>query len=401
MIYPLYFNSLTRLRGLARAGSAQFLGESKWHLLYFGVLCIMGVVGFVVSPYHSKSRLAFLLMGLATYGVTVALIDSPRRLWQAFGLFSLFGLTVTLVGAAGTDWATYKLPAISTLTGFIPRAPAQFLSVMSAPGGIHPNEVAGMLTLYVPPLLGVVLFGGRAALFTPPLRVSSILIVTVLSLMAIYLALSLSRASLLGLGVAVILLLWMRRRAWGVAALVAIPLVVLGLYFFLPNGTLVTLLSSAVAKTFTGSGETRTEIWRQAVQAIANAPLTGIGLYNFGAIFRYNVYLPPGWPFPIVHAHNAFLQAALDLGLPGAIAYALLLADVAWHALRVGRRLEGAAAGVCYGLGAAVLAFGVFGVFDTIQLTSPVAWLTWFVIGMAGAAARVGDRFTAYDPLFG
>ena len=357
----------------------------------------MGVVGFIVSPYHSKSRLAFFLMGLATYGATVTLVDSPRRFWQAFGLLTLLGLAVTLLGATGTVWATDKLPAISTIAGHIPRAPVQVLALLGAPGGIHPNEVAGMLTLYVPPLLGFVLFRRRAAVPARSQRVFSILIGVVLTIMAIYLVLSQSRAGLLALGVVVILLLWMRRRAWAVAALAAIGLAMLGLYFFLPGGTLGALFSSALAKTFTGTGETCTEIWRQAVQAIANAPLTGIGLYNFGAIFRYNVYLPPDWPFPIVHAHNAFLQAALDLGLPGAIAYVFLLADVGWHAFRAGRRLDGAVAGVCYGLGGAIFAFSLFGLFDTIQLTSPVAGLTWFIVGLGAAAARIGGQLTTYD----
>jgi len=400
MKYPFWFNFLARFRGFASAARIQFLSESKLHLFYLGILCIMGVVGFVVSPYHSKTRGAFFFMGLVTYGVTVALIDSPRRLSQAFGLLSLLGLAITLIGAAGTNWSISKLAAISALSGSIPTAPALSLALIGAPGGIHPNEVAGMLTLYVPPLFGFVLFGGRAAVLARPRRAFSILIGIVLSLMAIYLALSLSRAALLGLGVAVILLLWMRRREWGAAAVGAIPLAVLGAYFFLPSGMLDAIVSSALS-TFTGSGETRTEIWRQAVQAIANAPLTGIGLANFPVIFRYNIYLPPNWPFPIVHAHNVFLQAALDLGLPGAVAFALLLADIAWHALRAGRRLEGAAAGVCCGLGAALLAFGVFGMFDAIQLTSPIAWLIWYVIGMGGAAARIGGQFITHDSSYG
>jgi O-antigen ligase len=391
-----YSYSLLGVRGRARAAIHQFLGESKWHLLYLSILCIMGVVGFVVSPYHSKTRLALFFMGLATYGMTVALVDSPDKLWKAVGLLSIVGLATTLIGTVVIDWTTNKLPAISAITDHIPRAPSSFLALIDARSGIHPNEVAGVLTLYIPPLLGFLLFRERAALFDRRARVFSLLTGVVLGVMAIYVALSLSRASVLALGVAVILLLWVRERTWGGAALGAIGVGVIGAYFILPSGTLNVLFSNALA-TFTGSGETRTEIWRQAVQAIGNAPLTGIGLYNFGAIFRYNIYLPPDWPFPITHAHNIFLQASLDLGLPGAIAYALLLADVTWHAFSTGRRLEGPAAGLAYGLGAAVLAFGIYGLFDAIQLTSRVAWLTWFIVGMAGAAARIGDQLTKHD----
>lgn len=372
---------------LAHAGAKQFLAESKWRLVCLCVLLIMGVVGFVVSPYHSKTRLGFFLIGLATYAVTVSLINSPRRFWQAFGLLCLLGLAVTFVGAAGTIWATYKLSALNTLIRYIPQAPTSLLARLGAPGGFQPNEVAGMLTLYIPPMLGFALFRGRARTLATASSVPGIWYVGVLGIMAAYLALSLSRAAWLGLAAAAILLLWARQRLWAIAALAALGLASIGLFSLAP-GRMLEAVSSLLAA-FNGTGETRTEIWRQALQAIANAPLTGIGLYNFGVIFRYNIYLPPGSTFLIVHAHNAFLQAALDLGLPGAVAYELLLADVAWQAFHSGRRLDGAAAGVCYGLGAAVLAFGVFGLLDTIQLTSRVAWLTWFPVGLAAAAARV------------
>lgn len=383
---------VTRVRVLTRAGTGRFLGESKWHLVYLGVLCVMGLVGFIVSPYHSKTRLSFFLIGLATYSATVALVDSPRRFWRAFGLLFLFGSSVTLLGAAGTIWPSYKLSALSTVAGRIPQVPTSLLAGIGAPDGIQPNEVAGMLTLYIPPLLGLTLFAVRGRLrqasgLTLPPRVFDILSTSVLTVMAVYLTLSLSRAAWIGTGAAVILLLWLRRRQWAIVALATLCVVLLALFFVVPSRMLEAV--SSVLATFIGSGETRTEIWRQALQAIGSAPLTGIGLYNFGAIFRYNIYLPPGSPFIIRHAHNALLQAALDLGLPGATAYALLLGDIAWHAYQAGRHENGAAAGACYGLGAAVLAFGIFGLFDTIQLTSRVAWLTWFPVGLAAAAARV------------
>lgn len=393
MTHSASSNFSMRSRDLIRTGRARFLSVSKWQILFLGILCIMGIVGFIVSPYHSKTRLAFFSLGLATYTLIVGFVDSPRRFWQAFGLLILFGLAITLIGAAGTTWTIYKLSAISAIAAYIPHAPAQFLARLGAPDGIHPNQVAGMLTLYLPPLFGLVLFRARAP-FTRPMRVLYLVSWIALTIMAFYMALSLSRSGLLATAVAVIFLLWLRNRAWGIAALGAVGLAVFVAYFLLPHTTLAALFSGLLA-TFNGTGETRTEIWRQAAQAIQNAPLTGIGLYNFRAIFRYNIDLPPDSPFMILHAHNAYLQAALDLGLPGTIAYTLLLINIAWHSFRAGQRLNGAAAGVCYGLAAAILAFGVYGLFDTIPLTSRVAWLTWFSIGLA--ASTVSALITALN----
>src|SRR5438105_3676034 len=104
------FISDLRSLDFLRAGITQFFSQRKSHLLYFGVLWCMGIVGFIVSPYHSRTRLVYFFLGLATYSVTVAFIDSPRRFWRAFCLLALVGLLVTVIGAAGTTtWTTYKL----------------------------------------------------------------------------------------------------------------------------------------------------------------------------------------------------------------------------------------------------------------------------------------------------
>ncbi len=375
----------TRLRALYHGALVQLLGASKWQLLFLGVLTLMGVVGFVVSPYHSKTRLAFLLFGLVTCVAIMGLVNSPRRFWQAFGLLTVFGLLITLVGAAGTAWSLSKLAALESLTAHFPQAPSALLASIGAPDGIHPNQVAGMLTLYLPPLFGFLLFRTRADALIHLSRRWLVLIWITLSVMLIYLALSFSRGGLLAIGLAIIFLLWTRQRAWGLGAILALVLFGVGAYFLLPHGALSALITNTLS-TFNGTGETRTEIWRQAIQAIAHAPLTGIGLYNFRAIFRYTVYLPPDSPYLVLHAHNTFLQAALDVGLPGAIAYTLLLINIAWHAYRTGQRSQGAVAGVCYGLAGGILAFGIYGLFDTIPLTSRVAWLTWFSIGVAASA---------------
>lgn len=389
-------NFTARARVVFHGALLHFLDASRWQLFYLGVVCIMGVVGFVVSPYHSKTRLAFLLFGIAVYIATAALVDSPRRFWRAFGLLVIFGLAITLIGASGSTWTVYKAPAVRAITDHLPQAPALFLASLGAPDGIHPNQVAGMLTLYLPPLLGFVLFGGATAAFDGPVPRMRVLSWIALALLTLYLALSLSRAGLLATAVAALFLFWMRGRVWGLAALTALCAVLIGAYFSLPRSTLAAFLSNLFSS-LNGTGETRTEIWRQAVQAIAAAPVIGIGLYNFRAIFRYNIYLPPGSTFIIVHAHNSFLQAALDIGLPGAIAYVLLLTSLALQTFRAGRRSTGGTAGACYGLCAATLAFGVFGLFDTIPLTSRVAWLTWFSLGLGAAAATIWGKTTGAE----
>lgn len=68
----------------------------------------------------------------------------------------------------------------------------------------------------------------------------------------------------------------------------------------------------------------RLEIWQVSLMAIRDFPFTGIGIGTFTTV------IPLLYPlsFPIEsypHAHNLFLQVAMDLGIPGLIAYLALL----------------------------------------------------------------------------
>ena len=82
----------------------------------------------------------------------------------------------------------------------------------------------------------------------------------------------------------------------------------------------------------------RQEIWSRALYAIQDFPLTGTG----PGLFRELV--PPLYPLfrlssdkDIAHAHNQWLQTALDFGLPGLIAYLALWLGLVGCLWRTGR----------------------------------------------------------------
>jgi len=68
----------------------------------------------------------------------------------------------------------------------------------------------------------------------------------------------------------------------------------------------------------------RQEVWSRALYMIQDFPYTGIGLGTFDRVqpLLYPFFLHSGEAH---HAHNLFLQVAVDLGLPGLIAYLALL----------------------------------------------------------------------------
>lgn len=65
----------------------------------------------------------------------------------------------------------------------------------------------------------------------------------------------------------------------------------------------------------------RQEIWTRVIYAIQDFSFSGIGLGTFDGVIPllYPFFtIPPGTP--LGHAHNFFLQMALDFGIPGLIA---------------------------------------------------------------------------------
>ena len=91
----------------------------------------------------------------------------------------------------------------------------------------------------------------------------------------------------------------------------------------------------------------------------------------------------------IAHAHNMLLQVAVDVGLPGLIAYLALLelaAAVAWSAAR---RSSGAACSLSLGLFAGLIALHIYGLTDALALGSKPGLVFWMALGLIAALPRV------------
>jgi putative inorganic carbon (HCO3(-)) transporter len=138
-----------------------------------------------------------------------------------------------------------------------------------------------------------------------------------LLVMTAALALTLSRSAWMALLVALLVLTALRwRKGWVLSVVVAATAIIwmfgLGGIALLSN-----LFSSGTLETLQG----REEVWSRALAMIQDFPLTGIGMGSFGDLADA-VY--PFFSFPantVPHAHNLFLQLAIDLGLPGLIAW--------------------------------------------------------------------------------
>jgi putative inorganic carbon (HCO3(-)) transporter len=132
----------------------------------------------------------------------------------------------------------------------------------------------------------------------------------------------------------------------------------------------------------------RQNLWPWAIEGIKDFPFTGTGLGTFRVVVRrlYPVTIIP--TFDIAHAHNVFLQVALDIGIPGLIAYAAMLlvsGGAAWQLIKGDQSLQTISAGML----ASLVAFHIYGLTDTLALGSKSSILLWAIFGLLAAMIRL------------
>jgi putative inorganic carbon (HCO3(-)) transporter len=126
-------------------------------------------------------------------------------------------------------------------------------------------------------------------------------------------------------------------------------------------------------------------------------PFTGIGMGLFGEVadLLYPFFLAA--PGSIPHAHNLLLQIAVDLGIPGLIAWLaifLTLTVSAWQVFRSSRIAgDGWFMGLSAGLLCSQLALIAHGLVDAVTWgmvrPAPLVWALW---GMIAALANLQSK---------
>jgi putative inorganic carbon (HCO3(-)) transporter len=143
----------------------------------------------------------------------------------------------------------------------------------------------------------------------------------------------------------------------------------------------------------------RPEIWSRAIYMIQDFPLTGIGAGTFASVadvlYPFLSFRPH---LEVTHAHNLFLQIAVDLGLPGLVAYLAILLLSLWGAVsnarfyrRTGQYGQAALAWAGLSSLAGMLVHGT--VDATTWIVGRGSFLPWVVIGtiVAQSGIRAAD----------
>lgn len=145
-----------------------------------------------------------------------------------------------------------------------------------------------------------------------------------------------SRGAWLGLPTGLAVLVILRWSRWGSAAVLVIFLAV-SVFLASHIDLAQDLLAGGGAYSTITSLQGREEIWTRAIAQIKDFPLTGMGMGTFPQVSRalYPYFILTTGENP--HAHNLYLQIAVDLGLLGLAVWfvmALVVTRCAWQVYR-------------------------------------------------------------------
>ncbi len=331
----------------------------------------------------SLPKVVGLVLSVAAYYVTVASLRDEQRLVRVVALYFGMGTAVAMLGLLGTNWL-FKNPLLSSVVDSLPRL---IRGLPGAAEGFHPNEVAGVL-LWIAPLQWALL----AWVWKQNLGASRAGVLLFLSTLCTTgtLLLTQSRGAFLGLGVwlAVLGAALDRRLRIGLT-LVAVA----GLAFVALKGPgwVDATLRLGLAPRVLGSlnWDFRVSVWRQALRGIQDFPLTGMGMGTFRHSVRVFYPLSVIPTYDIAHAHNAFLQAALDVGLPGLAAYVAIWLLIAREIVSCLRRARGWLRALALGLSGCLVSCFVYSLLDAVALGAKPGFLWWMMLGMIVGLERL------------
>ena len=139
-----------------------------------------------------------------------------------------------------------------------------------------------------------------------------------------------------------------------------------------------------------GCRELPVELWQRAIYMIQDFPYTGIGLGTFSRV------APVLYPFFLIgpdvtvpHSHNMFLQAGVDLGIPGLVAFIALLTAISFTAVEAVRMAKSTEFGpLAIGLFGGFLVYLTHGLLDYVTHSTKPGIVIWAIIRLIVALYR-------------
>ncbi|HEX3109288.1 MAG TPA: O-antigen ligase family protein [Thermoanaerobaculia bacterium] len=340
------------------------------------LLAVLASLSASFDVLFSAPKVLGVIFGVAVFFALVRTIRERASLDFVVRAFSVAGGLLALVGLLGTDWI-HKIVVLRSITS---RLPAVIRGVPGQAEGFQPNAIAGALVMFIP--LQFALATGETSLRQRRAHWAMFFI------SGVTLLLTQSRGGYLGLAVGCLAwAMWHSRRSRlfaGVSLLFA-AIAVAPLWH-----RIAPFVFGSIGAGVATDVDSRFELWSRAISMIADFPITGVGMNGFRRVMpaMYPVLLTP-LNVDVAHAHNHLLQVALDVGLPGLVAYLALWCGAAALLTGTYRRQDRRGRWIVSGLAAGMIAYFTFGASDAIALGAKVGIFFWVVLGLIVAQRRV------------
>jgi len=334
------------------------------------ILMIPVLLWVTVLPEITQTQVFRLLSGIVLYYAIVNWAKSYKRLYLVSAGLIFIGIGLAGFALISVNWGPSKLT-------FIPTSLYQVIAPRTNDTN-NPNVVAGSLILLLPCTLAIMLSSWPQ--FNGLYRISAAVVTIV---MIGVLLLTQSRGAWVALGLALIILMFLRWR-WGWIGLVSVTILV-AIVIYVYGST--SLLEVVTAGTDAGSLSDRVGVWSRALLLLRSAPFTGIGMGSFGYVMDRIFPISDGVAGRVVHAHNLFLQVALDGGIPTVICWLAVLwvgFATSWKVYMHGRKMysrDNWITGMGAGLFCSQVALAVHGFTDAVTWGMvrpvPLVWALW------------------------
>jgi O-antigen ligase len=371
------------------------IGLARYRAIRIWGWCL--VLAVVVSWFHHNARdlaatshFGGIAFGLLLMTVVGHVTTSPRSLLVGFWVLVMAGSAVVVLGLFGLSaasvaaikferlgpWAVAVLSQLPNITLNLPG--------MDDSGQVNANALGGTAAMVLPLAAGLIFAARRKNGAVPAWLLASVG-VCASTVVLLTISLTLSRAAM-GAVLCTVVIAGLRFRAsrrWTVGAVIAaaaIAAVSLG-----PTGS----KTPRAVKRATVSLDTRLTIWGVGVERLKASPWTGVGINQFRDVAPYKIE----GRTDVGHSHNIFLQTALDVGIPGLLAYTGLIGSLIWWGLSAAA-LRGAIPAVAVAASLSLLVTHLFGLLDAITLGAKVGAIQWACAGLilgASAIRQPGD----------
>ncbi|MEE8584172.1 MAG: O-antigen ligase family protein [Acidobacteriota bacterium] len=376
----------------------RWLDKTPFNLL-LGLLLFMVLVSLFATfdVAFSLPKVSGLILGVYVFFGLVRWTDRPERLALAAAAFCLGGAALALIGLVGTDWKD-KFAIFQGLERWLP---TRLTGLPGAESGFNANAVGGSMILFLPLLFLIARESrrGHARLSHTTQRCVQAAAWTAVVLLTLVLVLSQSRGAWLGLTGASVILAWLRFRRVRRAGWVALPLAA-ALLLWYPSDLAEWLVGPSGGDLQSIGLNGRIEIWNRALFAIQDFPFIGMGMNAFRkAVPLLYPFFSVGPGKDIASAHNHVLQAALDLGIPGMVAYLALWSALARTLYEVWRFAQDRAYRIlALGLAHGLLAQFIFQITDAIPLGAKVGIFFWIALGLAASLWKISGAAGSSRP---